>query len=73
MKPKVPDSEVVLKEETWFPKTRLTIGGWMVHGSKSKVLAECSLKNLNYAFEQGWRAREDEMRKSLGLEVSETR
>ena len=73
MKPTVPDSDVVKKGEHWYPQTDLTKGGWMIAGFKDKTLAECSMKNLNYAFEQGWRAREEQMRRSLSLEVGETR
>lgn len=67
MKPTTPELTIEARGGRFYPRTKLLIGGWMVCAYHSYVTAECAGKNLQYAFEQGWMAREEALRQQLDL------
>ena len=60
-------TEVVTTESTYYTASPPP-GGWCTSSYRTLRHAECFVKNLNYMYEQGWKARELAMRKQLEID-----
>lgn len=69
MEPKTPKVPVEKHGEYFFPDLDKIVGtaAYPVEGRKSLKQAECDARNFQMAWERGWRAREDQFRRTLKL------
>ena len=69
MKHTLPELDVYERDGLFF--VRGLTGSYAIGGYKSRVLAECYAANMKHMFRLGWDAREEEIRKTLGLTLKE--